>query len=235
MNERKLSPEQIGDLHEFCYCHSVWHYDVQVELVDHLATTIEDLWKNNPGIPFDKAMRQVGNQFGGVLAFATIRQEKEKALRKKYRRLLLQFVADYYKFPKIIVTILLTLSFYSALFFSENDQWIIIPLVVVFYSFLVFYSLYYKPRYVQTKTKKGYAFMLNEISMNGLLYKLGTGFSGISISLISHAKTHFSTTGSLVFSVLISFFLVLIYGDCFFVPKKIREHLQEQFPQFVKF
>jgi len=230
---KKLTSEQIDELHEYCYFRSVFHYDVQIEIVDHLASAIEILWETKPEVPFDEAMNRVGGQFGGNLEFATIKQEKEKALRKKYRRLLWQFVAEYFKFPKIMITLFLTLSFYSALYFSENDQWVIIPLMISFYCFSAFYSFYYRPRYVRIKTKKGFVFMLNEISMKGLLYKTGIGFSGLSVSLVSHAESHFSTAGSLVLSALISLYLVLLYGDCFFIPKKIREHFTEQFPQFI--
>ena len=82
MTDRKLTPGQIEELHEFCYFRTVRHYDVQVEIVDHLASAIEKIWETNPTLPFDEAMYQVGEQFGGDLGFATIKQEKEKALRK---------------------------------------------------------------------------------------------------------------------------------------------------------
>jgi uncharacterized protein YneF (UPF0154 family) len=227
-----LTIEQIEELHEFCYFRGVFHYDVQIEIVDHLATAIEKLWETNPILPFDEAMYTIGEQFGGDLGFSTFSQEKEKAVRKKYRRLLWQFVADYYRFPKIIVTIMLTLSIFTALYFSENDQWIIVSLVALFFGFSLFYGLYYRPKYVRLKVKKGYSFLLNEISIKGLLYKTGVGFSGVFIHEATHQE-HFSTTGSIIFSLLVSLYIVLLYGDCFFISKKIKEHFKEQFPQFV--
>jgi hypothetical protein len=170
METRKLTPKQIEDLHEYCYFRSVFYYDVQVEIVDHLASSIEKLWETNPELPFDEAMYVVGEQFGGDLGFSTYCHEKEKAVRKKYRRLLLQFVADYYKFPKIMITLMLTLILYSALYFTKNDQSIIVTLVAMFFGFSLFYALYYRPNFVRIKTKKGYSFLLNESNSSGAFF-----------------------------------------------------------------
>ena len=230
MSERKLTPEQIEELHEFCYLQSVIHYDTQVELVDHLASAIEELWETNPTLSFQDALYQVSAQFGNHAGFVIIRQEKEKALRKKYRRLLWQFVADYYKFPKIMVTMSLFLGIYTALRFTENDQWIVGSLLIMFITFSLFYLLYYFPKYVRIKVPERHSFLLNEITRKGVVSQTMM-FSGGFISMGSHAS-NFSTTGSLVFSALASLFLVLLYGDCFFIPKKIHEHFKEQFPQF---
>lgn len=232
MSERELTTEQIDVLFEYCYFRCVFHYDVQVEIVDHLATAIENLWETNPEMPFDEAMYLAGEHFGGDLGFSTFRHEKEKALRKKYRRLLWQFVADYYKFPKIMITLLLTFTLYTALNFSENDQWIVVSLVALFFGFSLFYGLYYRPKHVQIKTEKGYSFLLNDISIKGVLSKTGTSFGGYFIFMATQ-HAHFSTVGSIIFSVLVSMYLVLLYGDCFFISKKIHEHFKEQFPQFV--
>jgi len=230
MTERKLTPEEIEELHEFCYFRSVWYYDVQVEIVDHLASAIEDLWETNPTLPFDEAMYQVGEQFGGDLGFATIKQEKEKALRKKYWRLLLKFTGDFYKFPKIMITLILSLGLYSAFRFSENDQWILIALIILFIGISLFYRLYFFPRFVKIKTTQEYPFLLNEIAFKGLL-SIPVGLLGIVTSVASH-QMQFSTIASIMASALISLYIVLLYGDYFFIPKKIQEHFAEQFPQF---
>ncbi len=232
MSERKITPEQIEELHEFCYFQSVFHYDTQVELVDHLASAIEELWETNPTFSFQDALYQVSAQFGNHAGFVIIRQEKEKALRKKYRRLLWQFVADYYKFPKILVTLSLFLGIYTALRFTENDKWVLAPMVLLSWIFSIFYVFYYFPRKIKIKVSEGHQFMLNEIGRTGLASKTMLLLNS-SLYPIIRNSVHFSTTGSLVFAALASLYLVLLYGDCFFISKKIHEHFKEQFPQFI--
>jgi hypothetical protein len=233
MDERKLTQDEIDNLHEYCYFRGIFHYDVQVEIVDHLASAIENLWETNPEMPFEEAVYKLGEQFGGDLGFAIIKKEKEKALRKKYRRLLWQYVGDFYKFPKIIITLMIILSLSTALHFTENDQWIFILSFVLFIGLSLFYNSYYKRKYLQFKIKEGYTFLLSEISFKGVLYYTGITCGGIFFNAATH-EAHFSTVGSIIFSVFISMYLVLLYGDCFFIPKKIQEHFSEQFPQFIE-
>ncbi len=231
MSKRNLTPEEIEELHEFCIYRSIWHYDVQVELVDHLASAIENLWETNPQLSFQDALYEVDQKFGSHPGFWTIRHEKEKALRKKYRRLLWHFVADYYKFPKIMITLSLFLGIFTALRFTENDQWIVGSLLILSWLFSIFYVFYYFPQKIKIKVAEGHQFLLNEIGRIGLASKTMLMLNGSLYAIIRHPG-NFSTTGSLVFSALASLYLVLLYGDCFFIPKKIHEHFKEQFPQF---
>ena len=41
----KLTENQIEALYKFTRQHFVYHYDVQTELVDHLANDIEQIWE----------------------------------------------------------------------------------------------------------------------------------------------------------------------------------------------
>jgi len=230
---KKLSESQIDELFELCYYRSVNYYEIQVELVDHLASAIENLWKTNPEMLFEEAMYMIDEQFGGNQGFETIKKEKEKALRKKYWYLLWKFAGDYYKFPKIMITIMLTLTLYTAFHFSENDQWIIVSLVVLFIAFSLFYHLYFFPTFVKIKITEGYSFLLYEVARIGLRSKTELFFI-VALIFFSNHQIHFTTLASIVLSVFIPLYFVLLYGDYFFISKKINEHFKEQFPQFVK-
>jgi hypothetical protein len=46
----KLSSTQIEKLYAFTRQHYVEYYDLQTELVDHLANAIEAQWEENPGL-----------------------------------------------------------------------------------------------------------------------------------------------------------------------------------------
>lgn len=233
MPERKLTQKQIEELFELCYYRSVNYYEIQIELVDHMAAAIENLWETNPEMPYEEAMYMIDEQFGGNLGFASIKEAKEKALRKKYWRLLWKFAGDYYKFPKIMITIMLTLTLYTAFYFSENDQWITVSLVVLFVSFSLFYRLYFFPTFVKIKITKGYSFLLYEVARIGLRSKTEL-FILVVLFFFANHQIHFSTLASILLSVLIPLYFVMLYGDYFFISKKIREHFEEQYPQFVK-
>lgn len=44
----KLNQTHIDSLYKFTRQHYVVHYDLQTELVDHLANDIETIWELNP-------------------------------------------------------------------------------------------------------------------------------------------------------------------------------------------
>lgn len=44
----KLNESQIEELYDFTRKHFVEYYDLQIELVDHLANGIESKWQENP-------------------------------------------------------------------------------------------------------------------------------------------------------------------------------------------
>ena len=142
MTERKLAPEQIDNLFELCEFHNVHYYDVQIELVDHIASAIEVLWEANPELSFEEAVFQVGEQFGiepfshsssnSILpsinglsfsresGFDAIKEAKEKELRRKYDRLQRKYIGEFFKLPKIILTLAITFALFLAFKFSNN-------------------------------------------------------------------------------------------------------------------
>ena len=60
----KLNKSHIQELYKFTRKHYVYHYDVQTELVDHLANDIEDLWLAQPNLSFQDARDASFKKFG---------------------------------------------------------------------------------------------------------------------------------------------------------------------------
>ena len=72
----KLTPEQIDRLYQFTRQHYVEWYDLQTELVDHLANAIEQQWQENPKISFEDALQLEPTKLGasGFMAVVATRQ-----------------------------------------------------------------------------------------------------------------------------------------------------------------
>ena len=67
----KISKEQIDRLYEFTRQHYVEYYDLQTELVDHLANSIESQWQENPKLTFEDALKIEFKKFG-VFGFSDV-------------------------------------------------------------------------------------------------------------------------------------------------------------------
>jgi hypothetical protein len=99
----ELTKEQIDHLFKFTEKKFVRWYDLQVEIVDHLATKIEEIMTNNSSLSFETALQRVYNEFG-IFGFAKVVQQKEIALARASRTLWWKSVADFFTWPKIAFT-----------------------------------------------------------------------------------------------------------------------------------
>lgn len=112
----KLLPEQINQLFSFTKKHLVEHYDVQVELVDHLAHAIEAQWTENPAISFEDALQKEYKNFG-IFGFSGLVEQKQAALQNHYWKLIKKEIHSFFSIPKIILTVAL---FYVLFKFYSN-------------------------------------------------------------------------------------------------------------------
>lgn len=99
----KLTKEHIQNLYKFTRQHYVEYYDVQTELVDHLANDIEQVWIEKPTLRFEEA-RDLSFKKFGVFGFMEVLEEKQKSMSKKYSKILWSFIKEWFRLPKILLT-----------------------------------------------------------------------------------------------------------------------------------
>ncbi len=80
-NQIKLSEVEINKLFRFTEKKMVHWYDLQIEIVDHLASCIEDEMTADSKLTFDLALEKVYTGFG-IFGFAKIVQERQIQLAK---------------------------------------------------------------------------------------------------------------------------------------------------------
>lgn len=107
-----FTPEQIETLYRFCKKHYVHHYDLQTELVDHLASAIEDKLAEDPQATFDSALDEVykGFGFGG---FARVVAQRTKEMQRRNQKIRRRIFGSYFRWPRLAFTLLLTLFIYT--------------------------------------------------------------------------------------------------------------------------
>ena len=108
----ELSKEQIDELFTFVEKKYVRYIDVQYELVDHLASGIEEEMTNDSSIDFRTALDKVYNRFP-ITGFDQFLTEKEKAMQKYWRRKQGDIFKQYFTLPKVFLTIMLLVLFGS--------------------------------------------------------------------------------------------------------------------------
>lgn len=226
----KLTESQIQDLYTFTRQHFVEHYDLQTELVDHLANDIEQQWQNQPKLSFEDAKNKAFKKFG-IFGFMDAIEQKQKAMNKRYMKYLWSELKTWFQLPQLLTTITLFLMFYIA--FSSNFA---IISAIGLYFFIAIWTIYksfqLKRHFKIRKEISDKKWMLEE-----MIYKQA---GGSALLLLSQLPTWFNFSENyfnnfyfvLVFSVFSSVFVIWMYISFEIIPNKAEKLLNETYPEF---
>ncbi|WP_296315205.1 hypothetical protein [Winogradskyella sp. UBA3174] len=225
----KLTEPQIQQLYTFTQKHYVDWYDVQTELVDHLANGIETQLEENPNLTFESALHFEFKKFG-VIGFSDVIEEKIKALNKHYQLLVWHYFKDFFKLPKIILTLFFVWGYFQILIAVPNRLW-----VVGVSSFLLFvipiYKIYKQSqriKRIKKQTNKKWLFDNTSLQLGGMIQSLNIV---IQIGFFNRDAI-WSNAFSLSFSVAIVLFSLALYIAIYIVSPKLRKDMAKQQPDY---
>ena len=227
----KLTKPHIQQLYKFTQKHYVDWYDVQTELVDHLANGIETHLEENPNATFESALNSEFKKFG-IMGFSDVIEEKTKALNKHYRILVWNFFKDFFKLPKIILTLFFVWAYFELFQLVPNKNWIVIPTFAILFivPIIFFINMTIQIRKTGHLTDKKWLFDSINLQLGGLVNILNIGiYSGYFFESISDWSTLFQV----VFSAVIVLLAMIIYISVFIVSPKLRNDMAKQHPEYI--
>ncbi len=225
----KLTDQHIANLYKFTRQHFVVHYDLQTELVDHLAQDIEEIWETQPSLSFEKARDQSFKKFG-VFGFMDVISAKRKELGKVYWKILWRFTRQWFALPKIVLTAVIFLLFFTVL--QSRFAYEILLTLLASLMIVEFFSL------VKRKKKK------KQLPQKRWLLQEMIGETRTGLSLISLVNSfnfvnvfHFNFTAlAMHWIVLIAaattLVCILFYVATYVLPPKAEKLLQEHYPEY---
>jgi ABC-type multidrug transport system fused ATPase/permease subunit len=228
----ELTDIHIQELYKFTRKHFVEHYDVQSELVDHLANDIEEISNKKPSLSFDEA-RNISFKKFGVFGFMNVVEQKQKAMNKRYRKILWRFFKDWFTLPKVVITItiLLTLFFILKIQYSK---YILLGALFILVAFDLIKQIITRKKLKNREQKKDTIFLLESMIGN-----TRTGFSGFAtihiFNSINIIKVPFDTLENhwlLLISFSATLLIILFYITGYLIPQKAEELLQETYPEY---
>jgi hypothetical protein len=259
MNERKLTEKQIEQLFAVCEKYEVRYYDVQIELVDHIACKIEAMWRTEPQLSFDEALFSVLKEFGvdplfhasyrslldspfpksifnSPSFFEEIKKSKEKELVQKYTRIQRKYMAEFFKLPKIILTSALTFILYFILQHSSNNIKASLWLVSIYSVILLLFLFVFYPESLRLEPISCKSFLLFKHYKEKKWYTLISFWGVLNLLSVfsSHKKEINLQVGNLLFSLFLSLFIISSVVMAIYIPRRIKEDFTHEFPQFVK-
>jgi len=222
---KTLSEEQILRLYIFTREHFVEHYDLQTELVDHLANAIEAKWQEQPEVDFENALQQEFKKFG-IFGFMDVVETRQLALRKRYNKLIWRYFKEYLTLPKILLT-MASIGITYQLLTIEPLLYQAILLLVLLLSVIKFVITNIRYRKKVKLTGKKWLFE-EEIFKCG-----GTGlYLYVAVQALRLGGEAASWWYVLLTSVVLVMLVLFDYIIRFVVPAKAEEHLKEVYPEY---
>lgn len=225
----KLNESQIEKLYLFTRQHFVEYYDLQTELVDHLANAIEAQWEEFPNRNFDQALQIEFKKFG-VFGFMDVVEKRQIALQKKYGKIVWSHFKNFFHLPQIIGTFsAVGILFYILKICSFPDVLFVGLLGILFVIFFVaLFRNYNKMKKRSLATGKKWLFkevLTGYGQFGGLLF--------LPFQIISNFNT---TLNDDYLLFLASFLLVIIalthYIILVIIPNKAEHYLKETYPEY---
>lgn len=226
----KLTQAQTERLYQFTKQHFVEWYDVQIELVDHLANGIEEQWESQPHLDFETALKIEFKKFG-IFGFSELVEQKTNALDKHYRKQIFKHFITFLSLPKIIGT-LFSIWFVNFLLLNiDNKLYVTVPFVGLVLVF-PFIFLFKKQRQIKSRFKttgKKWLFEHTLIQLGGLIHLLNIGFY---FPTIFDSDREWTATTMLVFSVFIVVYILILYIGIYVVSPSIKVKASKDYPEY---
>lgn len=223
----ELTKEQIDLLYAFTRKHYVEHYDLQTELVDHLANDIEEIWKKHPDYSFSEARNVAFKKFG-VFGFMEVVEQKQKQMTRKYWKILFGFMKEWFELPKIVLTISAVVLCYYLL----QIKWFAYPLYAIFVPMAIY--IWIKLRKVKKKMgQKPRRWMLEDMLLvqgNVAAFVLGT----YPLHMVAFIDDMELSGGFLTWllSTLIICIALIIYISIEIIPGKVTQLMEKNYPEY---
>lgn len=225
----ELTNKHIEQLYKFTRQHYVEHYDVQTELVDHLANDIEQVFRENPTLTFEQARDKSFKKFG-VFGFMNVVEEKQKQLGRKYRSILWTYAKEWFRIPKIVFTVSIFLFFYYCLQLRLGGYLVGITLFILA-SLDVYFAFKLKREFKKRTKEDGKKWMLEEMIFNV------ASFGGVMVAsnvpqIYNHIEKIPSTIGAITISVIVTLTIIYSYITLIVIPSKAEELLKNNYPEY---
>lgn len=227
-----LTAGQIQQLFAFCESKRVQYYDVQVELVDHLANAIEIRMQNDPGLSFEKALELTYQDFG-IFGFSKIVSAKEQAVMERQCQFFYATVKAHFTWPKLVLLLLLMLSFNSVVSLFGLSGIYTIMVSVFFASVIVIFIVSYRLNAIRRRLNK-------KLVIATYMYRSGWLHFPLYIQIFSNRflqdstwiTVSFNEVYRLLFAFFFAVYIILILAH-FQTFRSVEYSIKKGFPELL--
>ena len=227
---KKVTSHQIDRLFQFTDQHFVDYYDVQLELVDHLANAIEEQWQENPDKDFETALQEEFKKFG-VFGFLEVVEARQAAMQKRYHQLMWKEAKEFLKLPKVVIlatAFLVSFTLITQITYGVYILMGILLCLVILFSLRLYKNNKEIKRLRKQSKQKPYLLetLLNHTGQFGAFLNLP-----IQLLVFIPKEVEINIWIGIIYGLLLTGVTLVFYITLFLLPRKRDEILQEAYPE----
>lgn len=217
-----MEAEKINAIRSYLSKNEVKYYDVQAELIDHFATAVERMERENPGIPFKEALLKAHRNFGGREGFRKYVLNAEAQVQKKIGQMIIRTLLQFLKWPYLAATAFILMVWHFALSLADlNSMYCLIGFTLAYAAVLLrnYFKLRHLPFFLPKKTTW---------ALTWIFYWLAyiPGYSGV----LARGTLEYGYTFSLIYFSFLSLTLIAFYR----VPQLAIRETKKLYPRMVQ-
>lgn len=221
-----LSNEQIDKLFDFARSKYVRQLDVQHEVVDHLASAIEDEMKADKNLSFESALSKVYSRFP-VTGFASFVSAKEKGMRNYWSKIFWKVMFTYFTIPKLFFTLFVITVFGYLIYYVPYAQSVCFMCMLVYYYMTLFSISKRIKSLVGNKKDLLILSIFNE--------QLGVNvFTGPAFSLVLRDSLYldqqYSIKYTIIYSIVLGIYFIWIHALKNEFVDKLEAEINQKYP-----
>lgn len=220
---RTITIPELKEIFQFLEQKRVRHYDLQTELADHLASSIEEQWALQPDLTLKEALQKEYHNFG-LFGFSKLVEKRQRALSKKLFLQLNKQILTWLSFPKVMPLLAFIVVWAQLLQNSASAEYWLIGMMAVGLVLLLFGVI--KQRLFIRKIQKKFLFLEAQIAL--IFIGLNAFFLPIHLINIFNIEIVHLSFGLAHGLALISAYFLLFCYELAFVQSRNKRTEAEQ-------
>lgn len=140
-----LNNQQLDSIKAFIAKRGFTHVDLQLELLDHVASRVEEKMEANPALSFDTALTETHREFG-VFGFSGMEDGLRKSLERQYFQLALAEGKHWFEFPRVLLLVGFAVLIHQTYQMLPSTATLVMAvalnLVLIGHLFLLYYGFF---------------------------------------------------------------------------------------------
>lgn len=226
---KRLNPSEIDRIRNYVKSCGVEYIDVQHELVDHLASSIESKLEKKPDYLFETAMDDIHTDY--FFEINTIKKKRKGQIVRYWNRKIISLVRKQIDMKLILFFLLAFAGLFTGTLYISIHTIFIFYIFCTLFSLYVLYHLSIQDQEARQKKKKYLFYKVYQDKLTDYFIPIVTFFPCYCLMWMSSLSFRKMVLENDWLSALLSILVILMFFFSYLIHYKLPDHLKMEIEQ----